>query len=492
MKRTKRFWNRRRLAALGVLLALMLAGAAAFGAYMLMHSGVSGARQSIDRVEGDADYSLEITPYMDEGALYVEQTITFTSGEAPLDRLALCLPVNAYRRAETAPMDSAEFDAAFDDGYAPGGVEFERISVNGAAVEWGVLGDGEALLTLLCDIAPGQSVTVEMAYHAVLPGFEGAGGIGADEWRLCGFYPYLARLEGGEWTAYAPTYIGQYACAPVSDFDATLHAPEGWDVIAPGAVRQGGADGWSTWRIQMHDARDMGIVLRRGGCAYEREVNGAKVRIYGGARMQARRMVDAAAAALERMSAIYEYPYPALDIVLGDYAGRDESMSGLILIDGSDADAEAQLLYLMARQWWGGLVGVEPMEEPWLSEALAQYTALTCARDAGLGCYGGMRSGVDAALGITLPGGLTVDSCADAFSAQTDYDNVLRHRGAAVLELLDEVSGGGMAQALMAYAQAHAYGYGDKAGFAAALSSIDGGDWSAWLDETLQGMGKRG
>lgn len=487
----KRLLSGRRLAALCVLAALAVAGLGAYAAWLFRYSGVSEVEPVADANEPDADYTLDITPYYDVGALYVRQTIEFTNPGEALDRLVLCLPGNAYRRATTAPLDSDSFDEAFEDSYSPGGLEFKVVSVDGHEVEWGVSGTSEALLTLLCDVAEGASTTVYLEYYALIPEFEGAGGFGDDEWRLGEFYPYLAWLKDGEWTAYTPTYVGQYACAPIADYDVTLRAQSRFDVISTGvAAVQDSADGWNTWRITARDARELGIVMRTGGCAYERDVGGVKVRVYGHDRTQARRAIDVAAAALEFTSEIYAYPYAKLDIVLGDYAGRDWSISGLIIADGSDW--KAQLPYLIARQWWGGLVGCDSMLEPWLSEALAQYCALECTRVAGLDSYSALRSAVDSAVGITLPGGLTVESEGSAFSSWQDYINVLRYRGAAVLELMDMAMDGQLTAALSEYARANAYGFAQRADFVAALNAVSGEDWSAWLNETLQGIGQAG
>ena len=78
---------------------------------------------------------MDITPYYNEGALFITQTVDFTNGDTELDRIVFSLPVNAYRRSSTAPMDSDEFDAAFTDNYTPGGVEFKSITVNDSKVK---------------------------------------------------------------------------------------------------------------------------------------------------------------------------------------------------------------------------------------------------------------------------------------------------------------------------------------------------------------------
>ena len=489
----KRSDNKKRLAALIVLLLAVAGALIAFAAYVFAHSGKSDAPAPVDAHPGDAAYEMEITPYYAEGALHVRQTVTFQNGGQPLDRLVFCLPLNAYRRAVTAPLDADAFDAAFPEAYAPGGIEFTSITLDGRSVEWGVSGSSEAILTVLAEIVPGQQVSVGMEYHAVLPEFAGADGFDDGEWRMSGFYPCLAQPDGGEWRAYAPAYVGQYLCAPVGDYSITLHAPSDFDIAATGsAAAQESADGWTTWRIEARDAREVSIVMRRGGCVYEREVNGAHLRVYGRDRLRARQALDTAAAFMECMDDLLPYPYPALEIVLGDYAGPDRSATGLILMNAAAPDFDAQLAYLIARQWWGGIVGCDPVEEPWLSEALAQFSALSCVRAVSPRSYAALREVIDSAVSMTLPGGLNVETGSAAFTAQSDYDNVLRYRGAAVLELLSEALDGRLPDVLSDYARACAYGMSTRDDLLAALSRDGSGDWSAWLSETLQGIGRAG
>ena len=69
---------------------------------------------------------------------------------------------------------------------------------------------------------------------------------------------------------------------------------------------------------------------------------------------------------------------------------------------------------------------------------------------------------------------------------------MLRYRGAAVLELMDMAMDGQLTAALSEYARANAYGFAQRADFVAALNAVSGEDWSAWLNETLQGIGQAG
>ena len=60
------------------------------------------------------------------------------------------------------------------------------------------------------------------------------------------------------------------------------------------------------------------------------------------------------------------------------------------------------------------------------------------------------------------------------------------------MEMLDEAMDGDFMDALTAYVRASAFEIANRSDFIDALNSTDGSDWSAWLSETLQGIGKLG
>ena len=80
--------SKRRLTAFIILLIAVLAGAVAFLAYLFQYSGVSQAASAQDRHSGDAHYDMDITPYYNEGALFITQTVDFTNGDTELTGIA--------------------------------------------------------------------------------------------------------------------------------------------------------------------------------------------------------------------------------------------------------------------------------------------------------------------------------------------------------------------------------------------------------------------
>lgn len=80
------------------------------------------------------------------------------------------------------------------------------------------------------------------------------------------------------------------------------------------------------------------------------------------------------------------YPYTELDVVQTPNSVQGIEYPGLFVIatdiwDKDDASFEYVMVHEAAHQWWYGLVGNDQMLEPWMDEALAQYSVAVFIRD---------------------------------------------------------------------------------------------------------------
>jgi aminopeptidase N len=104
---------------------------------------------------------------------------------------------------------------------------------------------------------------------------------------------------------------------------------------------------------------------------------------------------EAAAAALRACQRRFgDYPYSRFTLVAAPFSSYGLEFSGIVLLAsrlfnlaGSEGGLpnrvllESTAVHETAHQWFYGLVGNDPLEEPWLDEALAQYATWLCYRD---------------------------------------------------------------------------------------------------------------
>lgn len=443
-------------------------------------------------------YELHIDIWEDTEAARVEQTVRYTNqtGTA-LDAVLFNIQINAYRRWLTAP-------AAQSEGFTPGGAVFSRVTVNGEPADWGVQGENEAVLRVACPLEPGESAEFGFSYEILLPGCEGALGVGEMGWRLCGFYPQAAVFDAalGDFQTASPTEAGDWWYAEAADYRVRVTLPDSWMLGAGAEVARSRTDesGRVTCEFSLQDARALALALGRRYTRYEgQSQRGTRVAVLSNQRVGAGRALSAALAALD----VYEgwfgaLPRGQLVLAQADMGGGWLARDGLILLDSDDFalgagdDLEYAVALGAARQWFGGAVGNDALGEPWLGESLSAYAGLLYYEQR----YGEARfqkelnARVLPALQLTLPGGVRVDSEAGFFNSASEYDTVLRGRGAAVLHELRAALGRDvLLSGWSEYLRQNAGCVANSAAFADALSTAAGRDISEFLLDLLANIG---
>ncbi|NLG25556.1 MAG: M1 family metallopeptidase [Clostridiales bacterium] len=489
MKRDRRLWIR--------VVALMLA--------LLLVLGV--AVSAVVAFAGPADpggrdiYRIDI--YYDEigRSARVNQVLTYTNRTgATLDSLSFLLYPNAFRSLATVPIEADGLEDAFPGGYAPGGVDFVSVKVNGQPADWGVSGVGEQFLRVAAALPAGATAEFELVYAVLLPPCGGAFGADALSVRLVDCYPVAAAYDPIEeaFALYAGSAVGEPRLRDMADYRVTLNAPATYRLASTGAATQSPAEGDRTlWTIEAAGSRDFAAVLGRKYTAHRRQAGDVALTALTNDASIAAACLDYAADAL----AVYQgwlgvYPFSALDIAQVDALPGGVGRTGLILLDeealyGDRAALRLTVARLVARQYFSSAVGSDQAREPWLSEALSAVAALLYLeeRDGRDAYLAALNAQVLDALNLTLPGGLYVDSAASRFTSGDEYQIIVVDRGVAAMhELIGAMGRDAFLQALGRYVADNIGRNASIAGFAAALNA-SGGRWDEYLMEQLHNIG---
>jgi hypothetical protein len=302
-----------------------------------------------------------------------------------------------------------------------GVITVTQVQVNGVPIAAEPDAAGETLHLLLpTPVAPGEEVTVAMAFRVDLP--RRAEGYTLFGWEdgilsLPGFYPTLAVHRGAagsdssRWATEVPPNFADVLFNPVALYDVEFIAPATLSVVASGTTLQTTADQpvlsaprrdgapeaqaeeeRRTWRIAGGPLRDMTILASDRWESVSDRAAGATVHSYYplGAQAAGQAALFHAAAALRLFSDLYgRYPYSEFDVVAAPLGFRGMEYSGLVTIgEGLYGPYRDQLAFLVAHetahQWWYAQVGNDPLAHPWLDEGPAEYAAFDYYR----GVYG--------------------------------------------------------------------------------------------------------
>lgn len=444
-------------------------------------------------------YSMDAT-FDEEGqALLITQRLSYSNRTgARLDRVLFAVYANQFRRETSVMYESA---SALPVGYAPGGLEFTSVTVNGVEIDWGVEEGGEYFMRVSCDLAPGETAEFGFSYAVLVAENAAFVGAGLTDWRFSGFYPVACVYKDGIWQANAPVQHARYTLTTAADYSVTVTLPDEYLLTATGvATRAKNGDGTSTWTVEAADIREFAMSFGRAWRAYSGATDsGVAVNVYTNARLGGNRALGIA----EDTIALYEswfgdFPVRAVNIVESDYALSRLTFAGEIWLSSSLFDWENrdeltyQLRYALAEQYFGLAVYADPLADAWMSVSVCEYITYLAleevdGRDAFLERLNGR---VLNSLQITVPGDLTVTTDALLFT-QSEFDIVVRDRGAAVMhEMRDRIGRDAFLASLARY-------YADNRGKALvvetdlvrAIDDATGGKWEDFLTDTLFNIG---
>lgn len=238
------------------------------------------------------------------------------------------------------------------------------------------------LLQLPEPLAPGAATTLAISFTAsMVPWRDGS-------WPLPSYYPMLAVRENGAWRLDV-TRFADHVYAESAIYAASITAPSSLTIVATGSTIAATphADGTTTHEVRTGPVRE--FALTAGTFAHTTANAGnVPVHVYTarGTRLDTAQIAGVAAAALADFDTRFgAYPYAELDIQLlpYEYDGGDEFPGLILLYSGGAVGPGTRYVaaHEVAHQWWYGIVGNDIYRQPWLDEALAQYSGIIYAED---------------------------------------------------------------------------------------------------------------
>jgi hypothetical protein len=307
---------------------------------------------------------------------------------------------------------------------------------------------GELTVLLPKGVAAGSTTTIEVRYSGQ-PFDRESSGVFVQR-STTGWYPRAGRFDR-------------------ATYDMTFHWPADLGLEGSGQVVESGTEGdGRNWQRRQLDTRALGVSFEVGDFeVVTGQVGHVEVRVAVDklarevSRDLGEEILESVQGSLAYFEGIYG-PYPLDELVvvttprtmsqgllgfvtLSTGAVQDWAEWGLIL---GFEDRRTVIAHEMAHQWWGNLVGWESYRDQWISEAMANYSALLYARNR-LGSRGeafrnGPTRGWQAALLRSMPDGRTLESIGPVvlgtrlFSSITAsaYQPIVYQKGAVVLDML--------------------------------------------------------
>jgi len=470
---------------LAIILALLLGGSAIVSAIF------SFAYAEEAPVRNQCELTMEYLE--DEQALRISQRLVYINESGlKLDRVLFYAPANVFRREDATAEMSSKSEEEFPAGYLPGGIELMDVQANGQAADYGFQGAAEIYLRVACELAPGESCVFDFDYYLLLT--ENAAFLGANDkdWRLSGFYfaPAYVDEEYNEFTLSSPLSYTRWMHAPAADYSARIRLPEGYVLSSSGVDSE--TDG--TWTMQAEGLRDFAFSF--GKKLREKEEGAIRIAVKSsGAEKKILRYAQEALLACEKWFG--PFPRAEMDFVQSGAAADFYSHSGCAWLSEDilrDDDALRRAVYFcISQQYFGMSAYARPGADAWLSDSICEYLSYLILEE----CEGeaaylkALNQNIVPALQLTIPGGLNVVSDASLFETASEYDTVVRDRGAAVFhELRTAMGRENLISGLrLFYEDGLEKDVLSEMDLVHALDAASGGSWEAFLTDWVFNIG---
>ena len=495
--------KRRRLLLMGLLVIVLCLVGISFALQKTRLKAGSPDGDVLILSRGLDDIFIDATFYPERRVMEVFQRCALTNrGSEPRHEMVLRSYPNAFQAEETSPFATEErYEASY-----PGGFSSGALSVTSVAIHLGgeepldvfhrYLDAQKTVLQLSLPISwePQETITVAFTYTLHIPAAAGRFGVNNDIWALGNAFLIPSPYEDGAYRSDPYYAIGDPFVSDCANYAATINVPEGYICAGsswPYTASLG--DGRMIYAFQAYVIRDFALSISPHYRAAQAMEGGVLVTVYAKNSDIAQQTLGYARKALACYSARYgAYPYPALTLTEVNFPMDGAEYSGLAMFNPERAAGDRQQLewlvaHEVAHQWWYGVVGSDPVNQPWQDEALCAYSVLNYVET----YYGWASreamafSRAETAMRVSIPRGVTPGSPLDFFGSVGEYTLLVQDRGAAMLLALNEALNGRLDDFLQAYYDDYRFARATRSDFEACLKAFSGEDWSPLLVDYL-------
>ena len=333
------------------------------------------------------EYTIDVI-YEDETnrILCNESLIYMNNTSTTLDKVYLHIYPNAFCDEECLPFEDGEMDRAYPNGFNEGYIDIKNVLINNKKIEYKVIGDKDDILEVKLDklLKAGERVTIDLKYNVKLPNCLGRFGYGDNTINVTNWFPIACVYDDRGWNLKSYETVGDPFYSDTSNFKVTLLVPSKYKLATTGNITSQKTDNEKTlYTIDGKMVRDFAFILSDKFIIDKTNYKDIAINVYNLNEDMSKESVDVAKSSIEIFSRLFgDYPYDTYSVVASDFFIGGMEYPMLVMIDESLYNNENKFLleYVIAHetahQWWYSVVGNDEINEPWLDEALTEYSTI--------------------------------------------------------------------------------------------------------------------
>lgn len=342
---------------------------------------------NLENVEAIASYDISFS--LDEASMTIDgrQRVTYKSTiDKDLSYIYFHLYPNTFRELATAPFEEGEINRVYPNGFSPGWIEILEVKEKNKTVDYKIMGEANNLLriTLEKPIGWGDTTEISISFKVKLPNAIGRFGYGDNTVNITNWYPILSVHDDRGWNLDPYYSIGDPFYSDMANYKVQVVAPKAYILASTGdLIKQENKTDTITYNIEAVNVRDFAMILSKSFTVKEAYIDDTLVKSYTLNERKEAEAIEYSTASLSIFNRLFgKYPYKQLSIVASDFFLGGMEYPNLVMISKDlyemeeDFPLEYVIAHEIAHQWWYGIVGNNEIREPWLDEALTEYSTL--------------------------------------------------------------------------------------------------------------------
>lgn len=333
------------------------------------------------------EYTIDVI-YDDETnrILCNESLVYINNTKTTLDKIYLHIYPNAFCEKESIPFENSEMNRAYPNGFNEGYIDLKNVLTNNKKLKHEVIGDKNDILEIKLDklLKAGEQVKIDLKYNVKLPNCLGRFGYGENTVNVTNWFPIACVYDDKGWNLKSYEAIGDPFYSDTSNFKVKILAPIKYKLATTGNITEKKTDNEKVlYTIDGKMVRDFAFILSDKFIVNKTNYKDIAINTYNLNEDMSQEAVDVAKSSIEIFSNLFgDYPYDTYSVVASDFFIGGMEYPMLSMIDERLYNKENKFLmeYVIAHetahQWWYSVIGNDEINEPWIDEALTEYSTI--------------------------------------------------------------------------------------------------------------------
>ncbi|MCT4508216.1 MAG: M1 family metallopeptidase [Tepidibacter sp.] len=293
---------------------------------------------------------------------------------------------NAFSKEKYAPFAKNELKDAYPNGFSKGYIKVKSILNNQTKLSYSISGKKEDLLIIKLnnELKPDEKIDIHIEYDVKLPNSIGRFGYGDNTINITNWYPIACVHDERGWNKKGYEKIGDPFYSDVSNFNVIIKIPNKYKIASTGVIKsKKKSNDINIFKVDARHVRDFAFILSDKFSILSTNIKDTNIYSYFFDDKYGKEAFAVAKDSLVVFNDLFgKYPYKTYSVVESDFFIGGMEYPNLVMIDERlyDQDSKFALEYVVAHetahQWWYSLVGNDEISEPWLDEALTEYSTI--------------------------------------------------------------------------------------------------------------------